>query len=63
MSNRDTFKAKGTPPEVNADAVRAAIKLIANFDKECEENEYTDTGDVWDIFARITTLLTEALGE
>lgn len=35
---------------------------IATFDHECEAEEHTDTGDVWDLFNRIRTELTDILG-
>lgn len=39
------------------DKVTRILALIDEFDARCQEEEYTDTGDVWDLLRDVRTLV------
>ena len=42
---------------------RKIIKQINDFDEICDEDQYTDTGDAWDLLNRIREIAQEMGGE
>ena len=42
---------------------RLIVQQIESFDEDCEEQEYTDTGDVWCLLHNWRTALKAALGD
>lgn len=48
---------------VDKTIVQDCVDKIKDFSRECEQNEYTDTGDMWMVMHEIQDALIEALNE